>query len=75
MNKIAALIAAGVIAMLPIVANAGAAPCPDYTGDGYVGIADVLFAVDHYMEDQGDGTLYSISDILLAVEHYGETCA
>jgi hypothetical protein len=76
MNKLAALLAAAAIAALPIVANAGAAPaCADYTGDGKVSIADILFVVDHYQEPKGDGTVYAVADLLTAVQHYGESCS
>lgn len=76
MNKLAALLAAGVIAALPIVANAGGGPpCPDFTGDGMVSIADILFVVDHYQEPKGDGTFYAVADLLAAVQYYRTSCS
>lgn len=76
MNKLAALLAAAAIAALPIVANAGSDPnCADYTGDGRVGIMDVLFVLDHYQEPKGDGTVYAVTDLLKAVQQYGTTCS
>ena len=58
-----------------MVANAGGASCPDYTGDGRVTVTDILYAVDHYHEPKGDGAVYSVTDILAAVQYYGETCS
>lgn len=76
MNKIVAAAAALFIAALPVVASAGADPdCPDYTGDGYVSIGDVLYVVDNYRTPKDGGGSYSIADILATVGRYGDTCA
>ncbi len=74
MKTIGALLTAALLA-LPLIAHAGAPPCPDYNGDGAVGIGDIVFAVHHYFQDKGDGTVYTVGDVLAAVEHYGESCA
>lgn len=75
MKTIGALLTAGLLAALPLIANAGAPACPDYNGDGAVTVGDILYAVDHYFEDKGDGSVFTVIDVLTAVQHYGESCA
>jgi hypothetical protein len=76
MSKLAALLAAGIIAAIPFIAQAGSdANCPDFTGDGRVTTMDLLFVIDNYQQPKGNGTFYAVTDLLAAVQHYGEFCS
>jgi hypothetical protein len=75
MIKLPAALAALAIAALPLVTHAGAASCPDYTGDGRVTTADILYVIDNYQGPKEGGGVFSVIDLLETVQHYGEACA